>query len=676
MRSCLRLSAAIALLSILGCPGPTPVEDRISEGPLSGLDACQRAIEPYDVSGRTYEGLSCLDDWIEDASEPLLSSGLRLRAETLLDLWVFSQVSAGLDDSNSTAATQLLAEYLNIDDDWAYPDLIDSLVSSIEIDLEVSMAEEEEIEIAREIARFDLTADGAAWQFGRWSRAVYSGPRLRLILAALFFKHGQQWLQPGDTHADEFFNRFAWLCDAEAESAREDLAGRCGYWCGALPEEAPLPDSVEREAHELRGEETPVADEGTDETPTIDPTELRWWPTPGDVGYELVQICGADYFGLPNQGAIVLLDESNFVDLVYLGFLGELLSGIEADLIRGEPLTVMSSEVIAHFVAAFQGGAVTQNLTPAAYQYDPRLELPSYPSTGPHRFPGHLRVVTLLSSGIHLATRPHIQLRRRDEGGFEIAYAEAESNLHYPGEPIVPFSRLNRLETGVIEDGRLLGLESGIREFEEVLARNGWRSPTAGEGSPCGVEAGAAVSVLADGSTRLDAFLATISSLAWCEYEDISLQVLHPDGGLAVLPVEVHYGDIEGPHHVLTVQSRRLEVRQWTAEEGAAEEGAAEEQAAVTFSVERASAAPLTTTYHHILELVAADETIPLVVRAEASQSDYGILANTLIALSFERHLPDEVDGDAVLLSAPIVDDGAGAPAELIPAGLILQVGP
>ena len=85
MRSCLRLSAAIALLSILGCPGPTPVEDRISEGPLSGLDACQRAIEPYDVSGRTYEGLSCLDDWIEDASEPLLSSGLRLRAETLLD---------------------------------------------------------------------------------------------------------------------------------------------------------------------------------------------------------------------------------------------------------------------------------------------------------------------------------------------------------------------------------------------------------------------------------------------------------------------------------------------------------------------------------------------------------------------------------------------------------------
>ena len=661
---------AVAAFALLGCPGTTPVDDRVSVGPRGDLESCQREIEPYDVNGRTLAGLYCLDEWIDDVNEPLLFTGLRLRAETLQNLWVFSQVAAGLDDRSSQATVALLAEYFDLDDDWARGELVESLSSAIGADLRAAQAEQAEIQIAEEVVRFDLAADEAAWQFGQWSSATYSGARLRLLLAALFFRHSGEWLHLFDGQPDAFYGRFAWLCDAERTSAREELAGRCGYWCGALPEELPFPEALEREVHELTGDETLSSiddeDTGSDETAPTDPADLRWWPTSGDLGYELVEVCGAGYFGLPADGGIVLLDESNFVDLVYLGYLGELLSGIETDLIRGEALTVMASEVIAHFVSTFLGGVVRQDLTPAAYQYDPRLELPAFISAGPHRSSIQVRIVALLSTGVHLATRPSLQLSRSDEGGFAISYAEEDVNLHYPGEAVVPFSRLNRVEAAVIEDGRLLGLESRIREYESTLARLGWRSPIEGGDSSCDVEPGSSVSVFADGSTRVDVFLATLASLTWCGYDDVSLHVLHPDGGVATLPVEVRLGGVDGPHHGVTAHGRSLELTRWSD---------ADEEAEGAISLARRSDASLVNAYRHLHEWSSADLTVPVVVSVTDMELDWGVLANTLMALSFERSLPEDVDRDLTLLSAPILDDGNGGPAPLFSAGLILQVG-
>jgi len=649
------LACSIAVTT--ACSGTNVV---VSDGSLQSLESCQQLILPYDLWGATEDGLECLGDWLEEAEYPYSVAGKEVRSNALLDLWVFSQLTT--DDQGRQRAIELVDGTVAASGAESFDELIRSDLAEAEV-------ERDELATALELLEFDIQAASAAWDFGQWNGATHSGPRLRLILASLLARHAPEWLVPGVQANPASLDRFGWLCGAERGVPLAHIAGRCGYWCDSVSEAEPTAPPIEREAHELVEDDTPVEvdlePDPSDPAPVVedDDRESAWRPTIGDVGYELVSMCGSDYFRLPSTGDLVLLNEANFVRLVYLDFVGQLLSDIEGDLIMGEPLTVLSSDLLADYSVTFLDGAAAQELTPAALVFDVRLELPRLLGAlaerrldlrGPE-----LRIVSVLSSGVHVGVRPHLQLARSEAGGYELDYPEGRFGLHYPGEEVVPFPRLNRLDEGVIEDGRLPALETRLSELEDHLGALGWA--TGRDTGACRVEPGTTVSVLVDGSTPFGIVKAVLASLLHCGYEP-TLHGLTDEQILTDVPGSLAQESISEPHHTLTLRSRNYSLEQ---------SGAAEDED--PFLLPRSEYAPISRIASRLSEWVASDSTAPLVVVVEDS-TDFGTVANVLQGLGFRRIAVDEVERDADFLRLDLEYDGTGSPRPLVPAGVVIRL--
>lgn len=654
-----RLVLACSIAITTACSGTTVV---IPDGSLQTLESCQQLIQPYDLWGATEEGLECLDHWLNEAEYPYAIAGKEVRSNALLDLWVYSRLTV------DSEAQQRAVELVNGSVEASGAESLEELLRA---DLSEAEVEREELNIALELLQFDFEAPSAAWDFGQWNGATFSGPRLRLILASLLARHASEWLTPGLQANPTSLDRFGWLCGAERGVPLTHIAGRCGYWCDTVPEAQPVGPSIEREAHELVEDDTPVdVDDDSDPSsepyfPDEDESESAWRPTVGDVGYELVSMCGGDYFRLPSTGDLVLLNEANFVRLVYLDFVGQLLSDIEGDLITGKPLTVLSSDLLASYSMTFLDGAAAQELTPAALVHDVRLELPILigPLTdrqsnlrGPQ-----LRIVSVLSSGVHVGVRPHLQLTRSEAGGYELDYPEGRFGLHYPGEEVVPFPRLNRLDEGVIEDGRLPALETRLGELEDHLGALGWEPSRDAIG--CQVAEGTGVSILVDGSAPFSVVTAVLASLTHCGYDPI-LHGLTAEQVLTAVPGSLDQDLASGPHHTLTLRSRNFSLER---------SGAAEEEE--PFLLPRTDYAPISRIASRLSEWVAEDPTSPLVLVVEDS-SDFGTVANLLGGLGYRRVMATEIERDAEFLGLDFEYDGAGSPQPLLPSGVVILLNP
>jgi len=621
----------------IGCPAATVV-DRPSGANLSEVEA---AIFPYDLTGPTARGLWTLEAWIDDSNAVDRPAGYTMRADVLLDLWVYAELVAGRDDEASERALAMIADVLveaellqplvedvedveDVETSWLAAEprgrLREALSQSVQADYERGGVHREVSDVADQILAFDIHAPDAAQQFGQWRETNASPARLRLLLAALLHREAPAWLLPGDERSTEtFYERFAWLCSGEGSDSAETLAGRCGYWCTDI--EAGAPPNSE-------------APEG-------------WRPTPGDRGYELVSLCGADYFGLPDTGGTVLLDEANFVDLVYLEFVGQLMTGIEDDLLRGDPLTVLATDLIAEYSSLFLAGAVRQGLTPAAYRHDPRLELPRQLGASQATEPDEtaLRVISVLADGVYVGLAPHIALERRDYGGYGLSYAEGD--YHYPGMAAVRFERLNRLSTHQVVDASVPALANTLSDLEERLAAIGWQPERAREpmeDSPCSTPSGANASLLIDGATYASTLVPLVATLVGCGYATLRFHAHDAETGALVtlpvnaaveLPERVHRLDLGDSRFALTLVG--------------------DDEA---YSLGHTEQAPALALYQYIEAAHAEgrlEGELPLLIRITHGYVDWGTVVNVVSALSHRRS-PDAPERDIDLLSASVAE--------------------
>lgn len=619
------LCVAFALSLAAGCSGGQTVANGQIAASLADLAVCETQLTPYDLTGRTADGLDCLNDWLALTNGATAAPGHRLRADTLLDLWVLAALATDLGWEDA----QLLRSHIEAALDPLSPDsdLANALTQVVDSDLLAAGANDDEKRTARELVAFDLATAEAASTFGQWQEARSSGSRLRLILAYLVYREGADWLAPADAvgreehRVDAFFRRFSWLCGATPDAAPEVLAGHCGYWCTT---EAPETDP-DQAYQQLDG--------------------MGFFPTRLDPGYELVAACGPDYFGLPetSPGSVVLLNESNFLDLVFLGFLADLMGELEDDLMQGDPLIIYASDVLALLAEGFLSGSVSQDLTPAVSHRDMRLQLPILlgESAGPAE--PALRQVVIQGASLRVANRPSLHLGRDELGGFKLEYVRPD--YHYPGRVVTSFSHLNRLDAELVVDGRLPVLEQVLGELETTLA---------GEPAPCGHPEGP-VQLLIDGSIQVDSLIPTLASLVECGYPSVQLMASHAEDGLNRLPVTVAAGAPVGPHHEITVQRRHFRLRV-----------AQQEGDGVRFG--RGDLAPIRQLRSALQEAITANPTAPVVLRAEDGRMDYGMLVNLIAGLAWQQ--PDDGgEDDLSLLETPLVRD-FGQPLPLAPQGL------
>lgn len=620
-------SAALVALTALalmapGCPSTTQqtVPPEVLE--RRALEEIREDIVPYELFGRTGAGLANLRRWLETASPEARPEGLRLRADTLLDLWVVGQLAAGVDPRSEERVVALLATDFELAAE-TLEDLRAPIRERVRADLDAAHASVAERDLAAEIVAFDAHAPNAVADFARWRETRIGGPRLRLLLASALFREIEGWLHGGDDASPAPYRELSWLCTTEPVETPEELAGYCGYWCGDVSDAAagaasPPPGVV---------------------------------PTPRDVGYRLVELCGADYFGLPRgEGvteSVVLLEPTGFVDLVLLGFIGELLAGIEGDLAAAEPVTLLSADLVTTYTEAFLGGALRQDLTPAAYAFDPRLSLPRFPDAPAERAaPVAVRQVIILSNGVYLATSPLLSLERAAGGGYEVGYLEGA--YHYPGLAVVPFTSLGRMPPEQLADGQVVALRDGLVALERQLAALGWRPEPSG--AECAGE-GAELSLLVDGSTRLSALLPIVETARRCGYAP-TLHALEPEQNvLSAVPVTLVDAAPEGSH-VLTLTATSYQVVSG---------------GDTMYERDESARAPLLALYRYLRDGLDAGTLAdaPLALRVEGTVLDYGILANLITALSYRRAI-GEADSDAALFETPIEREPDGSPRRLL----------
>ncbi len=622
------LAALIALaLALGGCPSTTQqtVPPEVLE--QRALAEIREDIVPYELFGRTGAGLANLQRWLETASPEGRPEGLRLRADTMLDMWVLGQLAAGVDARSEERVVALLATDFDLPA-TTLEDLRAPLRERVRADLDGARASVAERDLAAEIVAFDTHAPGAVADFARWRETRLGGPRLRLLLASALYREIGGWLAGGDAAPPAPYRELSWLCTGEAIETPEELAGYCGYWCGDVSD-------------------------GAAGAPTPPPGVI---PTPRDIGYRLVELCGTDYFGLPRgEGvteSVVLLEPTSFVDLVLLGFVGELLAAIEADLAAGEPVTTVAADLVTAYTEAFLGGALRQDLTPAAYAFDPRLSLPRFPDApAAGEAPVGVRQVIILSNGVYLATAPLLSLERASAGGYEVSYLEGA--YHYPGFAVVPFTNLGRMPADQLADGEVVALRAGLVALERELAAHGWRAqPTSDE---CAGE-GAELSLLVDGSTRLSALLPVLTTARRCGYAP-TLHALEPEQNeLTAVPVTLVDAPPEGSH-VLTLSATSYQVVSG---------------GDTTYERDESARAPLLALYRYLRDGLDAGTLadVPITVRVEGTVLDYGILANLVFALSYRRAIGD-AESDAALFETPIERDADGAPRRLLDVLLV-----
>lgn len=691
-------------LGCAGAPGPSGPVPGLEHVDPNDLTSIIGAVVPYDLAGTTPAGLELLDAYIEvDADADSTARARLFRADSHVDLWIYWQVAQIVDPAEGAPVLPLLAQRLAAEGRLDEPEeeevsareVSEALAEWVAEDLEAAGESGEGVGVARELVMFDATSPEASRAFQRWQDTASSGPRRRLLLAALLYRDSADWLRGGidPPAADQMatvFREFSWLCGVDTAADAAELAAACGYHCARLAPPPAPPPTEEREAYELRGDDTPIefedavdgtgdgsvesSDASTDETGLGGPWGSEepvgnetagasdWDATPGDLGYELVQACGSEYFGLPRVGPMVLLDEANFLDLVYLSFIGELLGEIEVDLLRGEPLTVLASNLLAELADRFLSGSAPQALTRAVYGHDDRLELPrlrrATPVAGetqPGEAFGHLRgrVLSVRSDGVYLAVQPQLTLSR-GEGGYALTYAEAADELHYPGRMAASFHRLNDLGEELIVEGRVPQLARQLSEMEAVLVERGWVSGDAAGDSP-------EISVLIDGSTRLPSLTALMATLVEAGYRPVA-HVLGPSGEqLLELPVSFRSG-VEG--HRLTLEEGRYS---WRAHDAGAD--------AEPFRPDRFAPAPLSALYREAAAVADTDDgqRWPVVLTTTSEQVDFGMAVTVIEALLYRRPAVDGA-GDRELLQAPPVTDENGKPVPLFEAGIVIEL--
>ncbi|MCA9563036.1 MAG: hypothetical protein KC561_06085, partial [Myxococcales bacterium] len=497
-----------ASLLVSSCSGPTP---RDPNSPDNGsLTAIRSALEPYDLQGSTRTALLDLDVWAARHEDDLEAQ--KLWADTVLDLIVFERVATLINEPAGQDARTLLDE-LNRqrteDGDER------SLPQQVIARYEVARADAETVSLAQEILDFDLEGSEAIREFRRFRSATAHGSRLRLMLVSLFYQFADHWMVPvpeGDEVEQRLLSNLSWICtdlDGSVENIQQ-LAAFCGYWCIDYQPPPPPPKGETRDSEELLEGDAPLGEGGEVSEPTPRPSlaELYpgpWDPTPGDIGFELLQECGANYFRLPQEPGVALLNERNFVDLVLLEFVSELVSEIESDLLDDEALTVLSSPLLSTFTMRFLAAPVPQELTAGALQYDPRLRLPVRSGEGATPLEqSPLRILSVFAGGVYVSLSPRLTLRANDLGHYEVSYFEGEAGFHYPGRELFPSARLNRIQGALVEDGRVPLVSQGLGELDEYLVELGWEA-NRGERPD--------VLVLIDGTAQLHSLQPLLSSV-------------------------------------------------------------------------------------------------------------------------------------------------------------------
>jgi hypothetical protein len=550
------------------------------------------------------------------------------------------------------------------------------LLAQVEADLAGAGASSSERELARGLVSWDPSGTQADAPPAALIGAA-DAPRSRLLLAGRLFhndrRHGRGAL------AHPRLMDVPWLCDGRPGEDIARIAERCGFWCAALPEAPAVAATAQHDLHELGGDDTPVE---VDQSP-LDPEEYAalvgdadadlaaWFPTPGDVGYELVRACGAEYFGLPREGGrVVLLNERNYLDLVYLAFAADVLASLERDLQRGEALVLLSSGLLDAWSEHYAREGLPQDLTPAALAYDDRLELPRW-RAGPdgarlvveHGRLGD-RLVLLRSDAITLSVRPSLTLARRD-AQYTLAWAHADTGYHYPGLEVMRLPRLNRLADEQVSEDRIPVLTRDLEELERALATFDDSAPASRlRANACGGSADAVVSILADGSTYFETLRPALKTILDCGYAHVELVTVEPTSGRPV-PLRVSFAlEPRSDAHHLQLENGRFSLRPWSdVGETEAFTGAARDET------------PLLTLYRHAVSGLDAGTLDPgrlLQISIADERVDAGVLATTLQVLLYRRD--GEPASDAELLAAPLVVDGRGRPQALFPAGLVVNL--
>ncbi|MBN1944116.1 MAG: hypothetical protein JW797_00515 [Bradymonadales bacterium] len=666
-----------------GCPGAWSSRTRLDPASPSGreLEQISGRIRPYDLEGETPEGLERLDDWIDGNRGDEVRFGLAFRADTQLDLWLFGLMAVGMDDEAAASVLEFLAERVDMPevfdrgpDDESLSLVSEALKAWVLGDYQRAGVHERQLSLVEEL--FDVRPwdlDAPAF-FRRWRDEVSSTPRLRLLLATTLACRPGPW--SGDrvqALGPTFIRDFGWLCQGGTPQDLDELAEACGYWCARLPSRQvaeavitgePAAEWIEDEVESdlsasiqsSEPEAAPEAGEAIAETSR----SPAWDPTPMDIGYELVRACGAEYFGLPQVGGVVLLDEAIYLDLTFLSFMGRLLGEIESERGAGEPLSVLSGDLMAELSERVLSSAVSSSLTPAAYRTDPRLELPwikGLPQEGLPAEPylDNPLLITMHSDGIYLGVNPHLRLER-GESGYRVSYAELEEGYHFPGRRVVPFSSMNRLEPQQVEAGRIPDLANALVEARRWMERTSWITAVAQPVSGGG-EAGSngecliCATLLVDSSTYMDTLKPVVATLLQAQCRPLFLVLLGQGERIGVLPLP--FRSAERPADLrLRVGDGRLVLLRG---------GGGQEDPEELFQVERRHRSPYLALYRELSRRVEAGELapdLPLSIELADDQLDFGILVHLVAATAYRREVSLEVQTDAQLLEAPITMQG------------------
>ncbi len=206
-----RIVRAALLVALAFCVQPACSGGRGSEG--TGFDdlptevaQIRNLIVPYGLEGSTASGLTALRILLENPpSVQGERAGHLLRAQTLIDLWTYGQIARGIDDETARMALDIVADQL--EEVGPVPPLSDvvgyqrwheqtvvHLDATVVDSLEIAGRDSAQIERASQWLQFDIGSENAASEFWRWRDTAVDGPRHRLVLMRLLFRHADQWL--------------------------------------------------------------------------------------------------------------------------------------------------------------------------------------------------------------------------------------------------------------------------------------------------------------------------------------------------------------------------------------------------------------------------------------------------------------------------------------------------
>jgi hypothetical protein len=645
------------------------------------IEQLKAGLDFYDLNGATETALRGLNACIEGARDRENSARRQLRAETLLDLIVYGKVVQLVDLEVANEVDRLLVVSLPGygQEEWQ-PETVtaERLNLLIEEDLRVSGMPAPYINTALDLLSFDLQGEDPGGEFAGFTHARIHGERLRLLFAGVMTTHLSPWGErPAQTLSWEAYRSISWLCTNEIPENMAELAVTCGYWCVSEEGPADIEEDPElRQLYELtetdalgQGETLLEEEEESSRSQGREVIRPGLRETPGDEGYELVRRCGEAYFSLPEEGDVVLLSQQNYIDMLLLNTVGELLLDLEEDLLGGDPLIRLSATLMDNLQGKLSDLRGPLQLTPAAFHYDPRLALPQLTrpmSSEPwRRVTLHTPLVSALSTGIYVGIVPHVMLRQDARGVYRLKYWGEAEGFHFPGQEVVRFSGLNQGDSFSVQEGFLgelaISLGSVHRWMMGDLDPEGEYEAGNADSFECSSVGIEGISILLDHMTQQSALQAILRTAMGCGVQSFHIYSTDSESRLLTLPIErIVHRQTRTPHHLLEVTEEDSFVLRMEGGEAA------------TSSVSLAAPAPYCSLYRAVFEALSHVEEaaeLPLMIVVNSPRFDVGMLVNAINVLSMNRSDLDCEDDTVLFSFSPETP-----PGQLFSGGLILGI--